>query len=230
MSSILERNKDVKIPKKTLQEHAEDALYREVWEEVHAQKTYDFVKKYAKWLIAMAILILASVIVWQVVRHQGIRNQKRVADMYESANVMMNAGKFDLASESFSRLAKSASGGMYDIAIMQSARADMMRGARDAAIMKLEKLVKDGKTRDYRDLAVINLAMIKGDSMTPGEFEKFLSPLQTKRSPYYYAGLMLVAQKYLSAGDTSGARVWLDKIITDKDAPASIDAIAESLR
>ena len=35
MASILERNKNVKAPKKTREDYAEDALYREVWEEVN---------------------------------------------------------------------------------------------------------------------------------------------------------------------------------------------------
>ena len=34
MANMLERNKKVKAPQKTMQEHAEDALYREVWEDV----------------------------------------------------------------------------------------------------------------------------------------------------------------------------------------------------
>ena len=44
MATMLERNKKVKAPKKTYSEHAQDALYREVWEEVNNEKTLQFVK------------------------------------------------------------------------------------------------------------------------------------------------------------------------------------------
>ena len=43
MASILERNKNVKAPKKTREDYAEDALYREVWEEVNNEKTQRFI-------------------------------------------------------------------------------------------------------------------------------------------------------------------------------------------
>ena len=45
MSTILERHKKTKIPKKSLEEYAEDALYREEWEDVNNEKTMEFLKK-----------------------------------------------------------------------------------------------------------------------------------------------------------------------------------------
>ena len=47
MASILERNKKLTQKKKTRADYAEDALYREVWEEVNNEKTMAFVKKYS---------------------------------------------------------------------------------------------------------------------------------------------------------------------------------------
>ena len=44
MASILERNKKLKPAKKTREEYAEDALYREVWEEVNNEKTQAFIR------------------------------------------------------------------------------------------------------------------------------------------------------------------------------------------
>ena len=43
MTSILERNKNLKKPvAKTREEYAEDALYREVWEDVNNEKRRSF--------------------------------------------------------------------------------------------------------------------------------------------------------------------------------------------
>ncbi|MDE5616045.1 MAG: hypothetical protein K2I81_04415, partial [Alphaproteobacteria bacterium] len=58
MASILERNKNVKVHKKTREEYAEDALYREVWEEVNNEKTQRFIKKYYRYIVAGALVIL----------------------------------------------------------------------------------------------------------------------------------------------------------------------------
>ncbi|MCL2331245.1 MAG: tetratricopeptide repeat protein [Proteobacteria bacterium] len=230
MASILERNRKAVVPKKTVEDHAEDALYREIWEEVHAQKTYDFVRKYAKPLAVAAIAILIAVAGWQLARHNRAAATNAAAEQFAVAESIAAGGRADLAAEAFARMAENSSGGMSDIALFRAARLDMDSGNRDAGIAKLEKLAADGATRDFRDLAVLNLALARGDSMTAADFEKFLSSLQTKRSPFYYTGLLLVAQKYIAAGDHDSARRALDKITTDKDAPATISAMAESLR
>ena len=64
MATMLERNKNVKTQKKTRAEHMEDALYREVWEEVNNEKTMQFVKKYSRHMIAgaLAIMIVATAV------------------------------------------------------------------------------------------------------------------------------------------------------------------------
>ena len=52
MTSILARKKNMNTPvKKTREEYAEDALYREVWEDVNNEKTQQFVKKYWKYIV-----------------------------------------------------------------------------------------------------------------------------------------------------------------------------------
>ena len=55
MASILERKNKVNAPKKTREDYAEDALYREVWEEVNNDKTLAFIKKYSKSMIVGAL-------------------------------------------------------------------------------------------------------------------------------------------------------------------------------
>ena len=91
MATMLERNKNVKQPKKTYAEHAQDALYREVWEEVSNEKTVQFIKKYSKHIMAAAIAILIVATVFQI----GIRtyhaNKIATAIAYEGAIANMDA-------------------------------------------------------------------------------------------------------------------------------------------
>jgi hypothetical protein len=120
-------------------------------------------------------------------------------------------------------MAKNNRGAMADLAAFQSY-------ILDGDVSKLEKLSHDGATRDFRDLAKIHLAAIKGDTMTAPELEKFLSGLNTKKSPYYYNASLMIAQKYLASDDKASATKWLDKIINDKDAPATVSASAMMLK
>lgn len=210
-----------------MDEHAEDALYREVWEEVHAQKTYDFVKKNMRLLIIAAILILMVVVGIQIVMKSNHNARARAAAEYETA--LSITGSPEAMRRALEKVAENNKGGMADLATFQAAKLELQTGSKDKGIALLEQLAKRGTSRDFRDLAIINLAGLRGDSMKGAEFEKFMAPLQSKRSPFYYSGMLLIAQKYLSEDNAPAANVWLDRIISDPNAPASIAGQAQIL-
>lgn len=216
MATILERNKNIKPKTKTREEYAEDALYREVWEEVNNDKTIAFLKKYYRQMIAVALGLLVVVTGVQL----GIRGyrarQMMVAGMYENAVATMDVN-------ALTNLSHNSSGAMSDLALFQSY---MM----DKDISKLESLASDGSTRDLRDLAKMHLATINGDKMDADEFAKYLGSMDTKSSPFYYSSRLLVAQKYLSAGNRDKANVILDELISDAECPATISANAQMLK
>lgn len=216
MTTILERNKKVKVPKKTTEDYAEDALYREVWEDVNNEKTMAFLKKYSRILISSAIILLILIVGIQLIRHNNHMTKIATAQNYEMAIQNMDA-------RALASLSKNSSDATADLALFQSFMLD-------GDVSKLENLAKNGNTRDFRDLAKLHLAGIQGDSMSANEFEKYMSSLNTKNSPFYYNGMLLVAQKYLASGDRKAANSWLDKIINDKNAPSVISATAQTLR
>ena len=217
MATILERNKKVKTPeKKTYAEHAQDALYREVWEDVNNEKTQQFLKKYWRYIVGAALGIMIIVCAIQIGQRMYYASKIATATVYETAiaNVDANA---------LANLAHDKGGATSDLALFQSYLIDH-------DIKKLEDLAENGHTRDFKDLARLHLAAINGDKMELDEFVKFLSDMDTKKSPFYYTARLMVAQKYLAAGDVESANKILDAIINDKDAPASISATAQTLK
>jgi hypothetical protein len=141
--------------------------------------------------------------------------------MATAENYEIAVGNFD--ARALAALGNNSSSATADLALFQS-----FLGDHD--VSKLENLANNGSTRDFRDLAKLHLAGIKGDSMKASEFEKYLSSLNTKSSPFYYNSLLMVAQKYLADGDRKTANIWLDKIISDPDAPTIISGNAQALR
>lgn len=216
MASILERNNKVKAPKKTREDYAEDALYREVWEEVNNDKTLAFIKKYSKYMIAGALSLLIVVTAVQIGVRTHHANKMATAENYETAVLNMDAN-------ALAGIAKNASGANADLALFQAY-------VLDNDIAKLENLAKNGATRDFRDLAKMHIVALRGDDMTAADVEKYLSDLNTKKSPFYYTSRLVIAQKYLASGDRNSANKWLDVIINDADAPAVVSANAQTLR
>ena len=217
MANMLERNKNIKQPvKKTYAEHAEDALYREVWEDVNNEKTQQFLKKYWKYIVGAVLAIMIVVSGIQLGMRMYHSSKVATAMVYETAVSGHDAG-------ALSNLARDSRGATSDLALFQSYLIDK-------DIKKLETLAQNGHTRDFKDLATLHLATINGDKMSAVEFEKYLSNMNTKKSPYYYTARLMVAQKYLSEGDIDSGNKILDVIINDKDAPASISGTAQTLR
>jgi len=216
MASILERNKDIKPKKKTREEYAEDALYREVWEDVNNEKTMRFLKKYQNHIIgavAGIVIVVAGV-------QLGVRawHDRKIATAinYEEAIETVDAN-------ALAAMGRNGSGATADLALFQSY-------VLNKDVENLKYLAEHGNTRDFRDLARMHVVSIDGDKMDAADVEKYLSDLNTKSSPYYYTSRLMVAQKYLSVGDRENANKWLDKIIDDADAPATISATATALR
>lgn len=221
MTSILERKKNMKPAtptKKTREDYAEDALYREVWEDVNNEKTIAFFKKYAKQMIGSVLAVLLIVAGYQIGMRTYRANQMAMAVNYETA-----LEKTDV--NALAAISKDSKGANADLALFQSYVLDTNKD-----IKKLEQLAEHGATRDFRDLARLHVIGAQGDEMTAAQVEKYLSGLTTKSSPFYYTAVLTIAQKYLASGDTDKANKWLDKIISDSDCPAEILGTAQTLR
>lgn len=217
MTSILERNKNLKQPvKKTREEYAEDALYREVWEDVNNEKTQQFIKKYWKYIVWAVVAIMVVVCGVQFGMRRYNAAKMATAVIYETAVENKDAG-------ALANLAKNSKGATADLAMFQSYLLDN-------DVKKLEYLVDNANTHDFKDLARLHLASVNGDKMSAVEFEKYLSDLNTKKSPFYYSARLMVAEKYLATGDKAAASKILDEIIKDSEAPESIVVHAQMLR
>ena len=217
MATILQRNKNLKKPvQKTREEYAEDALYREVWEDVNNEKTQEFLKKYWRYIVGAVLGVMIIVCAIQIGTRMYYSSKMATATVYEAAlaNVDANA---------LYNLSKNTGGATADLALFQSYLIDNN-------IKKLEDLAENGNVRDFKDLAKLHLATIRGDEMSVEEFDKYLSSMDTKKSPFFYTSRLMVAQKYLAIGDKEHADKILDVIINDKNAPASISATAQMLR
>ena len=216
MANMLERNKKVKAPQKTLQEHAEDALYREVWEDVNNEKTQQFLKKYGRYLIAVALGIMIIVTGIQI----GIRahNAARMATAENYETALENSDVNALVG-----ISQNTSGATADLALFQAY-------VLDKEVAKLEELVANGKTPEFRDLARLHIIALRGDEMDAVAVAEYLAPLDTPDSPFYYTALLTIAQKYVSTGDHANANKWIDRILNDTNAPAVIRSDAETLK
>ena len=217
MTNMLQRNKDKNIKQtKTREEYAEDALYREVWEDVNNEKTQQFLKKYWRYIIGAALVVMIIVCGIQIGTRMHYAAKMAVAQQHETALANVDAG-------ALANLSKNASGATADLALFQSYLIDK-------DVKKLEDLEKNANTRDFKDLAKLHLAALRGDEMSAVDLEKYLKDMDSKTSPFFYTARLMVAEKYLSENNKDKADAILDLIINDEDAPDSVVSTAQMLR
>ena len=114
MTSILSRNKNLKQPvKKTREEYAEDALYREVWEDVNNEKTEQFLKKYWRYIVGAALGVMIIVCGIQIGTRMHYASKMATARAHEEALANMDAG-------ALAGLSKNTGGATADLALFQS--------------------------------------------------------------------------------------------------------------
>ena len=198
----------------------ERAMYREIDEEMNTDRAMEFVKKYMKLIIAGAVLIVVIVIAFQARTVHNARQQARMADEFAMAQTP----------EQLQQIAMRHRGGMADLAALSSARLYLAMGQNAEAAAILDRLARTGRTREFRDLATMQIAMLQAYHIDAREFESLMSPLLTARSPFYFTAMLLVAQKHLVHDDYVSANRWLDRIITNQNAPVSVIAAAQMLR
>ncbi|MCQ2574618.1 MAG: hypothetical protein MJ156_00755 [Alphaproteobacteria bacterium] len=217
MSSILERKKKIVKPiAKTREEYAEDALYREVWEDVNNEKTQQFIKKYWRYIVYVALGIMVIVCGINLGIRMHVSSKIATAQMYEAA-----VENFD--AKALANLSDNSKGATADLALFQSYLLDK-------DVTKLDKLAQNASTRDFKDLAKIHLVAIRGDEMSVEEVEKYLASMNTKSSPFFYMAKLFVAEKYLAVSNKEKADLILNEIINDPDAPANISSTAQMLK
>ncbi|MDR0967460.1 MAG: tetratricopeptide repeat protein [Rickettsiales bacterium] len=227
MANILRRNQKTKLAPAPVNNHSDDALYREISEEVHAEKVYNFVRKNMRAIIICAIALVMIVAGTQLYKHFAYRSAVSQAKMFEDALALQASGDAAGAEKMYQMAAEKVSNGMSDLALFESAMIDIQAGR---GTEKLAQLATGGATRDFRDLARVRLATINGDKMSADEFAKFMRPAMTKKSPVYYTAMIMVAQKYIASDDTTAANKIIDEIISDKNTPENIRAIAQIIK
>ena len=116
MANILARKKNLKPAtpiKKTREDYAEDALYREVWEDVNNEKTIAFFKKYSKQMIGTVLAVLIVVAGYQI----GVRTY-RANQMAQAVNYETALEKTDI--NALASIGKDGRGANADLALFQA--------------------------------------------------------------------------------------------------------------
>lgn len=166
---------------KLAQQIEQDALLREVVDDVKDEQFRKMWDKYGLFVIIAVALILTITISFESIKNWQMKKYQEVSDAYSVALSLQNQGRLDESLEVYAHLADKASGIYADLSRLQMAAIYNEQDKSADAQKVLELLSVNGNLPQMRDIATLKLAADKLNSNAPAEeIEKILQPLSER--------------------------------------------------
>ena len=158
----------------------EDALLREVVDDVKNEQLQQIWNKYGLSIIIGIALILTAALSYESLKNWQEKNQQKLSNAYSVALSLQGQGRLDESLEVYGTLAEKASGIYADLAKLQIANIYTDQGKNEDAAAILNTLAQDASAQQMRHIAALKLASYKIDVGAPAqEIEALLQPVLT---------------------------------------------------
>lgn len=208
----------------------QDALFREVDDDLRHEQFSKLWKAYGTWVIAAAVLIVVV-----VAGHEGWKAWQRSvqadeARAYEQAMTRVQAGED--ATSALSAIGRTASTGHRDLARLQEAAQLLKQGKGAEAVTLYQALYADSKTdKVFADLARV-LAVQHGMDLPGADvkaLDSVLAPLLDPSSPFRHLAAETKALLALQDNRPDDAKTQLNALFADRTTPPGIRSRARDL-
>lgn len=208
----------------------QDALFREVDEDLRQEQVEKLWKKYQNVIIGVAVAIVMIVGGREGWRVWEANHRANDALRYGDAVALIEAGKASAAAEALQSLAAESRTAYRVIAAMRKADLLAATGDTAAAVAAYRAVADDGGAdKAYRDAATVLAALHGIDRTDPRVLETALTPLTGPDSPWRHTALELSAVAARRTGDEARARDILTRLADDPQTPSGIRGRAAEL-
>ncbi len=205
-------------------------IFDEISEDLRRQKLQRLWTNYGKHLIAVIVLIILAVGLYEYWKHHTRVTAERESGDFAHAVELIEKGNTKAGLEALRELQQNAGGGYRFLAGLREADVLAGQGDRAGAIAVFERIAADGKIdralRDYAELQAITHALEDGER---GDLRARLEALARPGAPWAALAEEQLAFLDLKAGNADRARERLQAIAANEEAPASLRDRANSL-
>jgi hypothetical protein len=208
----------------------QDQFFEEVAEELKQERYAEIWRKYGRYFVALAVVVVVAVAGYQYWRSEQVRAREGASERLAAALALARDGKAKEAVTALTGLGQDGPRGYAGLARLQQAAVLLKSGDRTGAIAALEQLAHDdGAERVFRDVAVIHWAYVALDDADPAAMTERLRPLTARESAWRHVALELSALYAERAGRRADALQILTDLEKDQDAPAGVRGRAREL-
>ncbi len=203
----------------------EDALIREVNDELREEQMHKLWQRYGGFVVGIAILVVAIVAGYQGWKHYTTTTRLEEGERFYSASQLADVGDVQGAISAFQMLAADASTGYGALSQFQQAALLFNAGDAQGAMALYVQIAKENSA----DPAIAGLANVLGVALelNAGGYDRAglelrLQAIAGDEQPYRFSARELLGLVALDAGDKENARALLTQLSDDATAPQSM--------
>lgn len=213
-------------------DHTEDALIREVNDDLREEQMMKLWQRYGGYVVGVAVVIVAIVAGYQGWKHYDVSTRSSEGERFQTASQLAQQGNEQDALTAMRALADDASSGYGVLARMQEAALLTKQGDAAKAAALYQQIARD----NLGNVALSGLANILGIlvEINAGGYDRKalefrLSTIAEEGHPYRHSARELQGIIALEAGDSEKARTAFSQLAADATAPQSLRDRAQSL-
>lgn len=205
-------------------EQHDEALFREIDEELRHDKAKVIWAAYGKYFVSVAVILLLAVIGFQGWKKYDLKNRNALGEKLAKAEDLAKSGDEQAALSALEDLAKYGSKGYALLARFRIAGV-LAEKQNTAAAIDAYKNIAGDETVDvkYRDLAVILSAMQKLNlPQNDIADDKRLAEIAKANNPWHFSAREILATEAFRAGQIAKAREKFKSLNEEATTPAAI--------
>ncbi len=208
----------------------QDQFFEEVSEELKQDRYAELWKKYGRFFVALAVVVVLGVAGYQYWQSEQRKARETASERFAAALALARDGKAKEAVTAMAAIAQDGPKGYAQLARLQQAAQLLKSGDRAGAMLAFEQLANDRSADQlFRDVAVVHWAYAGLDDADPAQMSERLKPLTAKDNPWRHMALELSAFYAERAGRRADAIQILTDLEKDKDAPQGVRSRAKEL-
>jgi len=205
-------------------------LFDEVDEDVRRDQLKKLWDQYSIYIIAGALLIIASVGGWRGYQYLEAKKAAEAGAAFDRAAELSEANKHTEAEAAFADLAAKGSSGYRVLARLRMA-AEVANRDKPAAAKLFDEIAADRSAGvAQQELARIRAAQLLLETATYPNMKERLEAAAAPGATFRHTARELLALSAWHANDAAATRQWLDLIANDGETPPSLRSRAEALQ
>lgn len=211
---------------------AQDALFREVDEDLRHEQMARVWKKYGGIVVAAALAIVIAVAGYQGWQAWERSTREDAAARFQAAMQALSAGQQETALDQFSQLAEDAGTGYGPVAALRRATLLAEQGDTAGAIAAFRAVAANGSADPaFRNLATVLAVLhaLEGGAESADALIAELQPLTDPANAFRFSALELTALLTLRQGDEARARELYTQLAGEAGAPSGVRTRAQQM-